>query len=201
MTKETILAVDDEPANLRMLERLFHRDYRVLTANSGGEALDILTREQVALIITDQRMPGMTGTELLRESLHAQPDAAKIIVTGYSDIESLIEAINTTRIYQYVSKPWDPTDLRLVVQEALREYRKRAEQRRLLDSVIGLVRGCPDLFAEEGPPGPDTDQASGFEHQQLFSRFVSLVRAQPHLFMSGPGGHAEPAQAGATPAG
>jgi len=97
MEKQTILAVDDEPANLRMLERLFHKEYRVLLADSGEEALKILGQESVALIITDQQMPGMKGTQLLRESLQTQPDATKIILTGYADIEALIEAVNSTR--------------------------------------------------------------------------------------------------------
>lgn len=93
----TLLAVDDEPANLRMLERLFRSEYRVLTANNGGEALELLSREEVALIITDQRMPGMSGTELLRQTLRTRPETVRIILTGYTDIESLTDAINTTR--------------------------------------------------------------------------------------------------------
>ncbi len=109
--KHTILAVDDEPANLRMLERLLHREYRVLTASSGEEGLELLRREVVSLIISDQRMPGMTGTEMLQESLGTNPDAVKIILTGYTDVEALIEAINCARVYRYVNKPWDPERL------------------------------------------------------------------------------------------
>src|SRR5437773_6882839 len=116
MGKETILAVDDEPANLRMLERLFHRDYKVLTANGGEEALELFRREKVALILTDQRMPGMTGAQFLEKSLLIDPGAAKIILTGYTDVEALIEAINTSRIYKYVSKPWDPVELKQIVR-------------------------------------------------------------------------------------
>src|SRR5689334_1357907 len=101
-----VLVVDDEPANLRMLERLLRKEYQVLSAASGEEALEILSHESVDLIITDQRMPGMSGTDLLRESMQTSPDATRIILTGFTDIESLIEAINTSRVYKYVSKPW-----------------------------------------------------------------------------------------------
>ena len=144
--KHTILAVDDEPANLRMLERLFHREYRVLTANSGEEGLDILRREAVSLIISDQRMPGMTGTEMLRESLRTNPDAVKIILTGHTDIEALIEAINCARVYRYVNKPWDPDKLKATVASALRERDTLIEQKRLLDGLVSLVHSHPWAF-------------------------------------------------------
>src|SRR5437868_13949676 len=106
--KHTILAVDDEPANVRMLERLFHKDFRVLTAASGEEALEILNRETVTLIITDQRMPGMSGTELLRKSRSPHPEMVKIILTANTDIDTLIDAINITGAHRFMNKPWDP---------------------------------------------------------------------------------------------
>src|SRR6185295_6222514 len=126
----TILAVDDEPANLRMLERLLRRDYRVLTATSGEEALAMLKGETVDLIITDQRMPGMSGTDLLRESLRTNPDATRIILTGFTDVEALIDAINTSRIYKFVSKPWDPIQLRAVIDGALNEHQRQIEMKK-----------------------------------------------------------------------
>jgi response regulator RpfG family c-di-GMP phosphodiesterase len=145
----TILAVDDEPANLRMLERLFRKDYRLLTAANGQEALEVLKREDVSLIITDQRMPGMSGTQLLRESMGTNPHTIKIILTGYTDLDALVEAINTTRIYKFVSKPWDPIALKDVVQDAFREHEKSIQQRQLLDTLTNLVRSCPAIFGLE----------------------------------------------------
>jgi response regulator RpfG family c-di-GMP phosphodiesterase len=144
--KHTILAVDDEPANLRMLERLFHRDYRVLTATSGEEGLELLRSEAVSLIISDQRMPGMTGTEMLRESLHTNPDAVKIILTGYTDVEALIEAINCARVYRYVNKPWDPEKLKAIVKAAISERDVMIDQKRLLDGLVSLVQSHPWAF-------------------------------------------------------
>ena len=152
--KHTILAVDDEPANLRMLERLFHKDFNVLTAASGEEALGILNRETVTLIITDQRMPGMSGTDLLRESMRSRPDAIKIILTGYTDIEALIEAINITRVYRFVSKPWDPINLKEMVKFAIAEHERQIEQKKLMDGLISLIQSHPGLFIE-GTAAPD----------------------------------------------
>ncbi|MFP5260658.1 MAG: response regulator [Blastocatellia bacterium] len=149
----TILAVDDEPANLRMLERLFRRDYRILTAGNGEEALEVLKREDVSLIITDQRMPGMSGTQLLRESMGTNPHTIKIILTGYTDIDALVEAINTTRIYKFVCKPWDPIALKMVVQDAFREHEKYTQQKQLLETLSGLVRSCPAIFGLESGAG------------------------------------------------
>lgn len=142
----TILAVDDEPANLRMLERLFRKDYRVLTATNGEEALELLKQEEVTLIITDQRMPGMTGTELLQASLRTSPEVIKIILTGYTDIEALIEAINTTKVYQFVSKPWDPINLKATVQRAISEHECARDQKAVLDNLRALVKSHPAIF-------------------------------------------------------
>src|ERR1044072_8105538 len=145
----TILAVDDEPANLRMLERLFRREHRVLIANSGEEALAILQKEQVSLIITDQRMPGMSGTEMLRESMHSSPDSIKIILTGYTDAEALTEAINTSRVYKFVSKPWDPIALKQTVQDAFCQHGMLVRHKQLVDDITRLVHSYPDIFNQE----------------------------------------------------
>src|ERR671938_250642 len=108
-----ILIVDDEPANLRLLERLFRRDYAVVAAPSGGEALRLLEQHDVALLITDQRMPGMTGIELLKRTAALRPHMVRIILTGYTDMEALVDAINCGQVYRYVAKPWNNEDLRL----------------------------------------------------------------------------------------
>ena len=144
--QHTILAVDDEPANLRMVERLLRKDYRVLTAGSGDEALEMLKHEHVSLIVTDQRMPGMTGTELLRESMKTSPDSVRMILTGYTDTDALIDSINTSRVYRFVSKPWDPMQLKKTIEEALRDYEKQLEQKRLVDDLVAFVQSHPSLF-------------------------------------------------------
>jgi putative two-component system response regulator len=117
-----ILIVDDEPANLRLLERLFRRDYEIIAATSGPEAMRLLEQHDVALIITDQRMPGMTGIELLKNTASIRPQTVRIILTGYTDVESLVEAINCGQVYKYVTKPWDNDELRLTVGRAMEHY-------------------------------------------------------------------------------
>jgi len=147
--RHTILAVDDEPANLRMLERLLRKEYAVLTATSGPEALELLRHEPVSLIITDQRMPGMTGTELLSHSIQTNPDAVKIILTGYTDVDALIEAINCARVYKYVSKPWDPIMLQETIRQALTEQQRSLEQKKLLDGLVRLVQSHLGAFVAD----------------------------------------------------
>ncbi len=119
MGKHKILLIDDEPANLRLLRRVLGADYDTLLAESGAEGIKILEQEKVSLVITDQRMPGMTGVQVLQESLRLQPEAVRILLTGYTDIQALIDAINAGQIYKYVQKPWDAEDLKLTVMRAL----------------------------------------------------------------------------------
>ncbi len=122
MTRHKILVIDDEPANLRLLKRVLGSDYDTYCANSGLEGLEYLRQEQFSLIITDQRMPGMSGVEVLQESLSLAPLAVRILLTGYTDIQALIDAINTGNVYKYIQKPWDAEDLRLTVRRALEAY-------------------------------------------------------------------------------
>ena len=102
-----LLIVDDEQANIRLLERLFRQDYFCLTAASGEEAIELLDQHEVAVIITDQRMPGMNGVELLKRSAARRPHMVRILLTGYTDLEALIEAVNCGLIYMYINKPWN----------------------------------------------------------------------------------------------
>ncbi|HLA10183.1 MAG TPA: response regulator [Pyrinomonadaceae bacterium] len=117
-----ILIVDDESANLRALERLFRTDYDVMTAGSGADALELLKEPDFALIITDQRMPAMTGIELLKATVSLRPRMVRIILTGYTDIDALVEAINCGQVYRYITKPWNNEELRLTVKRALEHF-------------------------------------------------------------------------------
>jgi DNA-binding NtrC family response regulator len=117
-----IMIVDDEPANLRTLERLFRLDYQVITAPSGAEALALLDRHDVALMISDQRMPAITGIELMTRTVAIRPQMVKILLTGYTDVGALIEAINSGLVYRYLTKPWNNDDLRTTVGRALEHY-------------------------------------------------------------------------------
>jgi len=121
--KPKLLVVDDEPDNLDLLYRTFRKDFTVFKAESGAQALKILTEEgEVSVIISDQRMPEMKGTEFLRRTVSDFPDTVRIILTGFTDVEDLVEAINSGQVYKYITKPWDPNELKEVVKQASDGY-------------------------------------------------------------------------------
>ena len=141
--KTKMLVVDDEPDNLDLLYRTFRRDFHVLKAESGLRALEVLAAEgEVAVIISDQRMPEMKGTEFLSRTVPKFPDTMRIILTGFTDVEDLVEAINSGQVYKYITKPWDPHELKVVVQRAAETYeilKHRTEELRRSHSHIALL--------------------------------------------------------------
>lgn len=121
--KPRLLVVDDEPDNLDLLYRTFRREYQVLRADSGKKALEVLEADgEVAVIISDQRMPEMTGTEFLSKTVPEFPDTVRIILTGFTDVEDLVQAINNGQVYRYITKPWEPGTLKQLVQQAAHTY-------------------------------------------------------------------------------
>ncbi len=130
--KHPILLVDDEPEILFSLRGLLRREFDLHTAQSGAEALEILHQQPIHVIMTDQRMPEMSGVELLRRARGEMPEAIRIVFTGYADIKSVIDAINQGQIYRYLTKPWDPDELCAMLHEACAQYDLIAERRRLL---------------------------------------------------------------------
>lgn len=131
--KPRMLVVDDEPDNLDLLYRTFRRDFQVLRAESGIEALNVLSSEgEVAVIISDQRMPEMKGTEFLSKTVPDFPDTVRIILTGFTDVEDLVEAINAGQVYRYITKPWDPDELKVVVDRAAETYELLKQQNEAL---------------------------------------------------------------------
>lgn len=129
--KYEILLVDDELPNLQKLQRTFIDQYGVHTAQSGEEALKILETTPVDAVITDQRMPGITGISLLEQSQKIRPNIVRIILTGFTEVEDLIAAINTGKVHRYITKPWTPEDLRLSVRDALEKMELQRENERL----------------------------------------------------------------------
>lgn len=132
MKRHNLLIVDDEKEILRSLTLTFAEDYEVFTASSGADALEVLQKQDIALVIADQRMPGMTGAELLERIFQINPNIIRIILTGYADTASLIQAINKGHIYQYITKPWERQDLRITVKRAVEAYELTLENERLL---------------------------------------------------------------------
>ena len=128
----TLLFIDDEANILASLKRLFRPlGYTILTAESGAEALALLEKERVDLVICDMRMPQMSGAEVLEQIRSKWPDVVRILLTGYSDLTSTIAAINRGEIYRYISKPWDDNDIVLIVRDALERKQLLAEKQRL----------------------------------------------------------------------
>ncbi|NMG09624.1 response regulator [Brasilonema sp. UFV-L1] len=141
--KQKILVVDDEQDNLDLLYRTFYRDFDVLKADSGMKALQMLATEgEVAVIISDQRMPQMKGTEFLRQTVPQYPDTVRIILTGFTDIEDLVEAINAGQVYKYITKPWNREELKAVVQQAAQTYdllKQRTEELQRVHAPMSLL--------------------------------------------------------------
>lgn len=129
--KFSILYVDDEDINLRVFQSTFEDEFEVFTANSGDEGIKIFENENIDLIITDQRMPEMTGVEFLKRVIDLNPEPNRILLTGFSDIDALSSAINEGKIYQYINKPWDESDLKPVIYQALESYYIKKENQRL----------------------------------------------------------------------
>jgi Nif-specific regulatory protein len=126
-----ILVVDDEQDNLDAFRFNFRKVFDIVSASSGPEALDTLREKDVAVIITDQRMPKMTGLELLKEAKEIRPDAVPIILTAFTDVDVLIEAINLGQVYRYITKPWDAKEVRGLLQYAIERYHLQRENKRM----------------------------------------------------------------------
>ena len=126
-----LLIVDDELANLQKLKRTFVEEFQVYEARDARQALILVNENTFAAVVTDQKMPGMTGVELLRELLKVSPETARIILTGYTDVEDLIEAINQGHVDRYITKPWEPDALKQVVRQEVERWELQRENVRL----------------------------------------------------------------------
>ncbi len=135
-SKHIVLIVDDEPANLQKLRRALMSEYQVVEAKNAAEALSILEDLKLSAIITDQRMPGMKGVELLEHALRIQPMCMRLILSGYTETEDLIEAMNTGRVYKYITKPWEPERLLADLNSAIRHYELLQENERLQSELL-----------------------------------------------------------------
>lgn len=151
MSDRTVLCVDDEVHVLRSLERLLRKEeYRVVTAEGGTEGLAVLGREPVQLILSDQRMPRMTGVEFLQKAKEIRPEAVRVILSGYADVGVVVDAINKGEVYRFLTKPWSDQELKNVIAECLGHYeiieRSRGPEREVL---TGGNRAQPsDEYAE-----------------------------------------------------
>lgn len=127
--KISILFVDDEEHNLVSFRASFRTKYRIYTAIGGLEAIELLKNNDVEIIITDQRMPRMTGVEFLEQIIESHPDSVRILLTGYTDMAAVIDAINKGKIFHYLTKPWNDEELDATIQKAYTAYLEKKKIR------------------------------------------------------------------------
>lgn len=139
--KHTILAIDDEQNNLSLIQRTLRSDYNLLLASSGQEALDIVEEygNEISLIVSDQKMPIMEGTEFFKQISNEHPDIVKILLTGHSNIDILVDAINECHLFQYILKPFEPEQLCMVVESGIKKYE-------LVTSRTQILKDLSELF-------------------------------------------------------
>lgn len=131
----SILYIDDEENNLISFRSTFRRDYHIHVATTGQRGLEIMEKHHIQLVITDQRMPDMTGIEFLEKIVPLYPDCMRMIMTGFSDMDAIIQAINKGNIYRYVSKPWNREDLKITIDSALEVYNLKSQNRHLIEDL------------------------------------------------------------------
>jgi class 3 adenylate cyclase len=142
----TILYVDDEEHNLVSFKAVFRREYEIYTAISGEDGLEIIRNRPIDLIITDQRMPRMTGIQFLEHVVPEYPDTIRMILTGFSDVEAIIGAINAGQVFRYITKPWNEAELRMTIENARRLSDVTKERNNMLRLFMKYV---PKLVIEK----------------------------------------------------
>lgn len=134
--KIAILYVDDEENNLISFKANFRIKYNVHTAISGDEAMKILDTKHIDIIITDQRMPNMTGVEFLEKILEKHPDPMRILLTGYADMNAVVDAVNKGKIFHYLSKPWNEEELDMTIKRAYEIYGEKLKIKEMNEKLI-----------------------------------------------------------------
>ncbi|MDH4090806.1 MAG: response regulator [Cyclobacteriaceae bacterium] len=129
-----VLYVDDEENNLNSFRAALRRSYNIYTASSGDEGMEVLSRNDIHVVVTDQRMPNMTGVQFLQH-IPSDQDNIRIILTGFSDMESIIEAINTGKVYRYITKPWDKDELKITIDNAIETVMLRRNNKQLIQEL------------------------------------------------------------------
>ena len=142
--RRKILIVDDEPSVLNSLKRTLRKEHDVILSQDGFSAIQVLNEQEIAVIIADQRMPKMNGVTLLQKAMEIQPDTARILITGYSDIQAVINAINEGNVYYYIHKPWEPEDVHLIIRQAIDRYNLIQTNRSLVAEIEETNRRLSD---------------------------------------------------------
>lgn len=131
-----VLYIDDEPHNLTAFKAAFRRDYNIYLAESAEEGKQILDKHHIHVILSDQRMPGVTGIEFFQSILNTHPEPIRILITGYTDVNAVIDAINLGQVYKYLTKPWNENDIRIFIDKAFEVFRLRRENAELTSKLL-----------------------------------------------------------------
>ncbi len=145
--KHTLLVIDDEPDVCDSVHDLLRREFHVLKARSADEGLKLMHEHEIHIIMTDQRMPKVTGVELLTKVFRGHPQAVRMLFTGYADLESIIQAINQGHIFKFLKKPWQPDELEHAVREAAAEYDRLVEQAEAMERLSQELVALRDRVA------------------------------------------------------
>ena len=133
--KYNILYVDDEISNLKVFRNTFRRDYNIYIAETAKEGLQILDKEKIDLVLTDQRMPEISGVEFLKKVMIKYPQPSRILITAYTDFDALKDAVNEAKIFQYIQKPWEQKEIQKIIDNALEIYQLRQKNQELTDKL------------------------------------------------------------------
>lgn len=172
--KYTLLFVDDEPDIVATLYRYFRRDYHCLRATGGAEAINILNNESVDLLLCDQRMPEVTGDQVLAHAYQIQPDSIRILLTGYSDFESLVKSVNEGHMYRYIAKPWDIDELKITLHRALESLqlkRDLVEAKKQLEKSYHNAINMLCVASE----GKDEDTANHIQRVRYYTQELAML--------------------------
>jgi DNA-binding NtrC family response regulator len=181
--KHPILLVDDEPEILFSLQGLLRREFELYMAESGAQALEILQQQPIHVIMSDQRMPEMTGVQLMHRVKDSHPEAIRIVFTGYADIRAVVDAINNVGLYRYITKPWDPDELLEVLHQAAARYQQIVEHERLLTDVRQYVRRGQELV-QEFRGHPAAAGSAGISLDEFASQGSQLLPRLDHAVSS-----------------
>ena len=177
-----VLYVDDEESNLRIFDSVFSRYYNIFTATSGQVAIKLLRQYDIHMIITDQKMPEMTGTDLLEQTLEEFPDIIRIILTGFADIQAIIRAINKCSIYKYITKPYENAEMKEIIEKGLRIFNSR--KKKYADEKVPTTANTN--FNEQQLNGSkeilplivEDSYPDEFQFQQYFDHHIRYIKAK-----------------------
>lgn len=147
--KIRVLYIDDEVNNLTAFKANFRRIYEVYTAESALDGHRILNEADIHVIITDQRMPNMTGIQFLESILRDHPDPIRVLLTGYSDIQAVVDAINRGQVYRYLTKPWNEDEIKFTIQNAFELYSLRKENKELTHKLLKVNKQLEFMLRQQ----------------------------------------------------